>query len=67
MENNNRKKIAVHCKLGMSRAPALMVGYLMYRDKTSYEAAFKKVNEKRSCVSPNAEFIQQLKSVEFMM
>lgn len=53
-------KIFVHCAAGVSRSPAIVIGYLMWRDKISFDDAFLKVHSQRSCIDPNFAFCSQL-------
>ncbi|KAK6618293.1 hypothetical protein RUM44_002745 [Polyplax serrata] len=60
---NGNNKIFVHCNAGYSRAPAIIIGYLMKTLGLSLQEALCKVNEKRK-VKPNDGFLRQLKELE---
>lgn len=49
-------KVLVHCRRGISRSPAIVVGYLMRHNGYTYEDALEFVKSKRSCVSLNLAF-----------
>jgi protein-tyrosine phosphatase len=53
-------KVLVHCRRGISRSAAIVVGYLMSHENYTYEEALDFVKEKRSCVSLNLAFRQIL-------
>lgn len=56
--------VLVHCEAGISRSAATVIAYLVrYRDFT-LEEAFALVKARRSIVSPNHGFVQQLLSFE---
>lgn len=61
---NNNNKILFHCAEGISRAPALVVAYLIRRKKMKYEKALSLMKEKRSIVDINIGFLIQLKNME---
>ena len=58
--NNNNKKILIHCIEGVSRAPALIAGYLMWKNNLTTEKAIETIKSKRNCVDINLGFIIQL-------
>lgn len=61
---NRRENILVHCNAGVSRSPAIIIAYLMTMMKLSYNEAYDKVKEARSCIKPNDGFVKQLQSIE---
>ncbi|KAK0736637.1 protein-tyrosine phosphatase-like protein [Apiosordaria backusii] len=60
-EMGRRRRVLVHCDEGASRSPAIVIAYLMRRDKRSLRAAMKEVRARRSCVKPNRSFVEQLR------
>ncbi len=52
--------VLVHCAQGMSRSGGIAVGYIMWRERLSYETALAHVQQARPCVSPNEGFALQL-------
>ena len=58
------KTILVHCREGISRSSAIVIGYIMYKEKKSYNEAENFVRTKKSDVNPNENFINQLKEFE---
>ena len=59
-EPNKPKKILIHCIEGISRAPALIAGYLMWKQNLRTENAIAIVKSQRNCVDINLGFIIQL-------
>ncbi|KPI86676.1 Dual specificity phosphatase-like protein [Leptomonas seymouri] len=55
-----KSRVLVHCRRGISRSPAIVVGYLMASEHRSYEEALRFVTERRSCVSLNLAFQERL-------
>jgi len=55
---NNR--ILVHCYEGISRGPALIISYLMWKNKWNFDTANSFVKSKRQCVDINIGFCSQL-------
>ena len=54
------KKILIHCIEGISRAPAIIAGYLMWKQNLKTENAIELVKSKRNCVDINLGFTIQL-------
>ena len=54
-------KVFVHCAAGMSRSPTIVIAYIMWKKKMYLNDAIKFVREKRPLISPNANFMNQLK------
>ena len=55
------EKVLVHCAVGASRSATVVIAYLMWNKKISFEEALKFVQEKRYIVWPNPGFKEQLK------
>ena len=60
-------KIFVHCAAGMSRSPTIVIAYIMWKNKLSLNKAIKFVKEKRPLISPNDNFMNQLKIFEELL
>ena len=58
------KKVFVNCYAGVSRSASIVIAYLMYKRNMSFIQAFEFLKMKRSIVSPNLGFIDQLSSLE---
>lgn len=58
------KTILVHCREGISRSSAIVIGYIMYKEKKSYNEAENFVRTKKSDINPNENFVNQLKEFE---
>lgn len=53
-------RIYVHCVQGVSRSSSICLAYLIFKEKLTYDDAFKLVRAKRGIVSPNLGFMVQL-------
>ncbi|KAK3989006.1 protein-tyrosine phosphatase-like protein [Cladorrhinum sp. PSN332] len=54
-------KVLVHCYEGVSRSGAIVVAYLMRKEKKSLKETLRFVRRKRRVVQPSRNFMQQLK------
>ena len=59
IEGNNN--VLVHCMQGASRSATIVIAYIMWKQKLSFENAFNFVNKKRPVAFPNFGFREQLK------
>jgi dual specificity MAP kinase phosphatase len=60
----NNEKVLVHCVAGISRSPAIVIGFLMRYANMNMNEAYDFVKRKRSIVSPNLNFMGQLLEYE---
>ena len=63
IESDNKKsnkKILFHCIEGISRAPAIIAGYLIWKQNLKTEKAIELIKSKRKCVDINLGFTIQL-------
>ena len=60
----NKQNILIHCKLGISRSPAIIIGYFIKYMGYTTEDALHFLTSKRSQIYPNSGFIEQLKNYE---
>ena len=51
----------------MSRSPTVVIAYIMWKNKLSLNKAIKFVKEKRPLISPNDNFMNQLKIFEELL
>jgi atypical dual specificity phosphatase len=58
--NEKSNKILIHCYEGISRAPALVCAYLIWKLNFNLENAIKFIKEKRKCIDINLGFLTQL-------
>ena len=58
------EKILVHCAAGASRSATIVIAYLMWTKKMSFDDALKFVQSKRFIVYPNPGFREQLQLFE---
>ena len=56
-------KVLVHCKMGVSRAPSIIIAFLILRRKMNYTSAFDYVFTVNSKISPNFGFLMQLQNL----
>lgn len=61
------KCILVHCRKGISRSSSIVIAYLMYINKQSFEKAYDFVLKKKNNIQPNVNFIKQLKEFDDMI
>ncbi|CAD8155482.1 unnamed protein product [Paramecium pentaurelia] len=59
--------ILVHCFLGISRSPTIVVAYLMKKYNLNIEKALWKLKSKRRQVNPNTGFLKQLLNYEKLL
>ena len=59
-EETSNKKILFHCIEGVSRAPAMVAGYLMWKKKYKFNDVIELIKSKRDCVDINLGFNIQL-------
>jgi protein-tyrosine phosphatase len=59
-----KENVLVHCVMGISRSPTVIIAYLIDKQKMSLRHAVKLVQDKRPCIFPNEGFIEQLKLYE---
>ena len=62
--DSSKDNVYVHCVMGISRSASIVIAYLMYKNKMSYDEAFDEVHKKRSVISPNTGFQEQLQKFE---
>eukprot|EP00043_Microstomoeca_roanoka_P014945 m.148955 g.148955 ORF g.148955 m.148955 type:complete len:512 (-) comp16148_c0_seq3:417-1952(-) len=58
------KKVLVHCQAGVSRSAAMVIGYLMYSEQMTLDEAHQAVRLQRDIISPNLDFMGELKEYE---
>eukprot|EP00878_Enallax_costatus_P016213 GHUV01017006.1.p1 GENE.GHUV01017006.1~~GHUV01017006.1.p1 ORF type:complete len:143 (+),score=28.82 GHUV01017006.1:64-429(+) len=56
--------VLIHCAQGMSRSGTIAIGYLMWRERLSYDTALAHVQQARAIVDPNEGFTLQLREFE---
>lgn len=61
---SRKKKIYVHCVRGISRAPAILIYYLMQYKKFSFDRAHDLIRVIRPVVSINSNFERELRTIE---
>lgn len=54
--------LLVHCHAGISRSPAIVIGYLMSTRRCSFDEALAIVREHRAFAEPNFNFCAQLRT-----
>ena len=56
----NGGRVLVHCFAGKSRSASIVIGYIMKKEKMTFQQALDFVLQKRSCIDPNLAFCAQL-------
>lgn len=56
--------VLVHCNAGVSRAAAIIIGFLMHSEEISFTSAFSLVKTARPSICPNAGFMEQLRAYQ---
>lgn len=64
IEKNPKGACLIHCASGVSRAPALVLAYLMQKKKISLRVAYRDLRGFRSMVGPNIGFWKKLIAFE---
>lgn len=57
---NNKQPVLVHCSMGMSRSPTLVIAFLIQHVNMTLDQAFSHVKQRRPIIDPNPGFIEQL-------
>ncbi|XP_063174166.1 dual specificity protein phosphatase 19 [Candoia aspera] len=52
--------VLVHCNAGVSRAAAIVIGFLMHSEGLDFARAFSVVKNARPAICPNSGFMEQL-------
>ena len=53
----NKEIILIHCFKGISRAPTMIIAYLIIYNNMSLDQAFDFVRNKSNVIDPNAGFL----------
>ena len=61
------EKILVHCMAGASRSATVVIAYVMWSQKKSYDEAYKLVKGERPIITLNGGFKDQLKMFEKLL
>ena len=64
---NGNDNTLIHCMAGASRSATIVIAYIMWKEKITFENAFNLVNQKRSAAFPNFGFRKQLKIFENLL
>ena len=62
--DSSKDNIYIHCVMGISRSASIVIAYIMYKNKMTFNEAFDFVAKKRKVISPNTGFQNQLKKFE---
>lgn len=58
------KKVLVHCKMGVSRAPSIVIAYLILKRGMTYNSGFDYVLGINPKIAPNLGYLMQLQNLE---
>ena len=61
---DKKGRVLIHCYKGVSRSVSIVIAYLIYLNKWSYDKAFDFVQSKRAIANPNIGFYLQLKTFQ---
>lgn len=64
VRRNDCDQILVHCTSGSSRAPSMVMAYLLYAKKIPLVDAYNYITAIRPLVAPNSHFLFQLAMLE---
>lgn len=64
---NEKSKVLVHCKMGISRSASVVIAYAMKAYNWDFDQALRHVRDKRSCIKPNKNFLAQLETYQGML
>lgn len=59
----NKSNIYVHCVHGRSRSVSVLIYYLMKYENMSYHQAYEKILKVRPVISPNTNFVTEIKKL----
>jgi protein-tyrosine phosphatase len=63
-QNENDNRILIHCSLGVSRSPTLVIMYVMRKFRIKFEEAFSFIRFQRYCSNPICAFVCELEKFE---
>ena len=63
MKVQMQEKVLVHCQMGISRAPSVVIAYLIRFHGMDYHSALSMVQQKNGDAYPNLGFLMQLQTL----
>lgn len=60
-------KVLVHCKMGVSRSASVVIAYAMKAYNWEFQKALQHVKQRRNCIKPNKNFLNQLETYRGML
>ena len=57
------EKVLVHCKMGVSRAPSVIIAYLIKQMRMDFHSAFNFLHQINPKISPNLGYLMQLHKI----
>ena len=64
---DGEEKVFLHCAAGESRSATIVIAYIMWKKKMTFDKAYNFVKQKRSRIYPNFGFRQQLQKFEKLL
>lgn len=64
IHEKRHENILVHCNAGISRAPSIVISYLMALKGLTYNEAYNIVKTVRPLIKPNEGFVRQLQTMD---
>lgn len=59
--NDSPGPVYVHCQMGISRSPSVVIAYVGRKFKMTFDEAYDVVENRRPCIGPNHGFKNQVK------
>jgi len=61
-----KENVLIHCAFGVSRSASVLIGFMIFKFKMSFEEAHHFVKQRRPAIKPNEGFREQLKKYSML-